>query len=83
MVGLALFVGILFLAVTVWVLKSFLAGILVLAGTIFFLWIMGLILLGLVKLVLKLFKLKRWPLARIARNAALRYSSPWSLFLWA
>jgi putative ABC transport system permease protein len=75
MVGLALFVGILFLAVTVWVLKSFLAGILVLAGTIFFLWIMGLILLGLVKLVLKLFKLKNWPLARIARNNLMKRSS--------
>jgi putative ABC transport system permease protein len=75
MVGLALFVAAIFLAVTVWVLKSFLTGILVLAGTIFFLWIMGLLLLGLVKLVLKLFKLKNWPLARIARNNLMKRSS--------
>ncbi|MGD0708095.1 MAG: FtsX-like permease family protein [Anaerolineaceae bacterium] len=68
LVGLAALIGSAFIIFATWVLKSFLTGMLVFAASIICLWIIGLILLGLLRLVLKIFPMKRWPLAKIAHN---------------
>jgi Predicted ABC-type transport system involved in lysophospholipase L1 biosynthesis, permease component len=66
--GLGILVGGVFVLAAAWVLKSVFTGLIVLAVTLVLLWIVGLVLLGLMRLILKIFPMKHWPLAKIARN---------------
>ena len=73
--GLGMMLAIPFLAIAVWVLKSFWIGLLVLFGSIFALALIGLGLWLLVRLVLKILPMSNWPLGRISRNNLRRRSS--------
>jgi predicted lysophospholipase L1 biosynthesis ABC-type transport system permease subunit len=66
--GLGLILGVPFLAIAVWVLKSFWVGLIVLFGSIVALALLGAGLLALLRLTLKLLPMNHWPLGRISRN---------------
>ena len=70
--GQALLLGLMlvipFAAIAVWVLKSFMTGLLVLIGTIIGLAMLGGILWLLVLLVIKLLPTRSWALGKISRN---------------
>ncbi len=72
---LALGLAIPYLAIAVWVLKSFLTGLLVLIGSIVILAVVGLILWLLMKLAVKLLPSKHWPVGQIAKKSLVRRSS--------
>lgn len=57
-----------FMAIAVWVLKSFLTGLLVLIGTILALAVLGAILWLLVFLAAKIFPTRNWALGKISRK---------------
>lgn len=73
--GLGLILGVPFLAIAVWVLKSFWVGLIVLFGSIIGLTLLGAGLLGLLRLTLKLLPMRNWPLGRISRNNLRQRSS--------
>ncbi len=71
--GLALVIP--FIGIAVWVLKSFLTGLLVLVGTLLVLAGIGGFLWVLMKLAVKLMPTKRWPIGKISRNNMRRRGS--------